>query len=187
MPPAGYQGQQLNQPRYFPQDRRESEGWKEGEKGEIGGPFKLGLKRRLDVWDFEMNLSEVGKIVDGGKQNNINTLQINIMSTAIQDWSAHYNAIAQEQQRSANAIPDRMPTLDSLNEMITNQTRIGECLKRMQHMMLQQQKDIEETQYMRDQGVRGPGSYDEEMSMYGDDMKNHGFGSEGKKRRGVCL
>jgi hypothetical protein len=57
----------------------------------------------------------------------------------------------------------------------------------MQHMMLQQQKDIEETQYMRDQGARGPGSYDEEMSMYGDDMKNHGFGSEGKKRRGVCL
>jgi hypothetical protein len=102
------------------------------------------------------------------------------MSGAIQEWSAHYNAIAQEQQRSANAIPDRMPTLDSLNEMISNQTRIGECLKRMQHMMLQ------ETQYMRDQGARGPGSYDEEMSMYGDDMKSHGFGSEGKKRRGVC-
>lgn len=134
-----------------------------------------------------MNLSEVGKIVDAGKRNDIDALQINIMSTAIQDWSAHYNAIAQEQQRSANAIPDRMPTLDSLNEMLANQTRIGECLKRMQHMMLQQQKDIEETQYMRDQGARGPGSYDEEMSMYGDDMKNHGFGSEGKKRRGVCL
>jgi hypothetical protein len=37
------------------------EGWKEGEKGELGGPFKIGLKRRLDVWDFEMNLSEVCK------------------------------------------------------------------------------------------------------------------------------
>jgi len=107
------------------------------------------------------------------------------MSGNIQEWAAHYNAIAQEQQRSVNAIPDRMPTLDSLNEMISNQTRIGECLKNMQHMMLQQRKDMEETQYMREQGARGPGSYDDEMSMYGDDMKNHGFGAEGKKRRGV--
>jgi hypothetical protein len=111
------------------------------------------------------------------------------MSASIQEWSSHYNAIAQEQQRSANAIPDRMPTLESLNEMITNQARIGECLKNMQHLMIQQRKDMEETQYMRDmreQGSRGPGSYDEEMSMYGDDLKNHGFGAEGKKRRGVC-
>jgi hypothetical protein len=108
------------------------------------------------------------------------------MSASIQEWSSHYNAIAQEQQRSANAIPDRMPTLESLNEMITNQARIGECLKNMQHMMIQQRKDMEETQYMREQGARGPGSYDEEMSMYGDDLKNHGFGVEGKKRRGVC-
>ncbi|KAE9375196.1 hypothetical protein N431DRAFT_334431, partial [Stipitochalara longipes BDJ] len=169
LPPSGYQGPPPppNQPRYYPQDRRESEGWKEGEKAEVGGPFKVGLKRRLDVWDFEMNLSE-----------------ISLMSTSISEWSQHYNAIAQEQQRSANAIPDRMPSLESLNEMISNQTRIGECLKNMQHMMIQQRKDMEETQYMREQGVRGPGSYDEEMSMYGDDMKNHGFGPEGKKRRG---
>jgi hypothetical protein len=108
-----------------------------------------------------------------------------MMSSAITEWSAHYNAIAQEQQRSANAIPDRMPTLESVNEMIISQAKIGECLKRMQHMILQQQKDIEETQYMRDQGARGPGSYDDEMSLYGDDLKNHGFSSEGKKRRGV--
>jgi hypothetical protein len=121
----------------------------------------------------------------GKKRDDINAHQINVMSAAIQEWSAHYNAIAQEQQRSVNAIPDRMPTLDSLNDMIVSQAKIGECLKRMQHMMLQQQKDLEETQYMRDQGARGPGSYDEEMSMYGDDIKNHGFGSEGKKRRGV--
>lgn len=114
----------------------------------------------------------------------MNLSEINVMSAQIHEWSAHYNAIAQEQQRSVNAIPDRMPTLDSLNDMIVSQAKIGECLKRMQHMMLQQQKDLEETQYMRDQGARGPGSYDEEMSMYGDDMKNHGFGSEGKKRRG---
>jgi hypothetical protein len=123
---------------------------------------------------------EVGK-----KRDDIDAHQINVMSAAIHEWSAHYNAIAREQQRSVNAIPDRMPTLDSLNDMIVSQAKIGECLKRMQHMMLQQQKDLEETQYMRDQGARGPGSYDEEMSMYGDDMKNHGFGSEGKKRRGV--
>ncbi len=42
-----------------------AEGWKEGEKGELGGPFKIGLKRRLDVWDFEMNLSEVCNLVNG--------------------------------------------------------------------------------------------------------------------------
>jgi hypothetical protein len=38
-----------------------ADGWKEGEKSEPGGPFKVNLKRRLDVWDFEMNLSEVCK------------------------------------------------------------------------------------------------------------------------------
>ncbi len=62
MPSAGYQGSQYTQPRYHPQDRREmADGWKEGEKSEPGGPFKVNLKRRLDVWDFEMNLSEVCK------------------------------------------------------------------------------------------------------------------------------
>jgi len=30
----------------------------------MGGPFKVGLKRRLDVWDFEMNLSEVSRVVN---------------------------------------------------------------------------------------------------------------------------
>jgi hypothetical protein len=42
-----------------------AEGWKEGDKSEAGGPFKVGLKRRLDVWDFEMNLSEVRSVVNG--------------------------------------------------------------------------------------------------------------------------
>jgi hypothetical protein len=65
IPPPGYQGPQYNQPRYHPQERRDlAEGWKEGDKGEVGGPFKVGLKRRLDVWDFEMNLSEVRSMVN---------------------------------------------------------------------------------------------------------------------------
>jgi hypothetical protein len=40
-------------------------------------------------------------------------------------------------------------------------------------------------QRMREQGNRLAGEYEDEMSLYGDDMKNHGYTSEGKKRRGV--
>jgi hypothetical protein len=32
----------------------------------------------------------------------------------------------------------------------------------------------------------GGGHYDDDMSMYGDDMRHHGLSLEGKKRRGVC-
>jgi len=63
----------------------------------MGGPFKLGLKRRLDVWDFEMKSIRGKRDVElGGKRSGIDNHQINIMSGAIQEWSAHYNAIAQE-------------------------------------------------------------------------------------------
>jgi hypothetical protein len=31
----------------------------------------------------------------------------------------------------------------------------------------------------------GGGDYDDDMSMYGDDINNHGFSSKGVKRRGV--
>ncbi len=35
---------------------------------------------------------------------------------------------------------------------------------------------------------RGQGAYDDELSMYGDGMKNHVFGgSDAKKRRGVRI
>ena len=184
MPPSSYQVPQFNQPRYQPQDRQElAEGWKEGEKGEVS--TRIGIKRKVMEWDFGVNLYEVGEIGERAR-TGVDFEQINMQSNMIQEWSAHYNAIASEQQRSTNAVPDRMPTIESVNDMIASQAKIGDCLKRMQHMILQQQKDIEESQNLRYEGARGPGSYDEEMSMYGDDMKNHGFGVEGKKRRGVC-
>lgn len=108
---------------------------------------------------------------DGSTSEEI--YQINMQSSALQGWSAHYNAIAQEQPRSTNTIPDRMPTLESVNDMIARQAEIGGRLRRIQ-------KNIIESQ-----GTRGPGSYDEDMSMYGD--APHGFGVEGKKRQGVCI
>ena len=100
------------------------------------------------------------------------------------DWSQHYNAIAQEQQRGLNMIPDRMPTLDNCKEMIEHGETIMVSLTRMKDMIQQQELHIMD-QRMREQGGKG-GEYDEEMAIYGDDMNKHGFGSEGKKqRRGV--
>jgi hypothetical protein len=107
--------------------------------------------------------------------------QINIASTALQEWSAHYNAIAQEQQRNHNTLPDRMPSMDSVEEMMRHQVNICTALQRMQSI-IHEQATID--QRMREQGNR-PGEYEDEMGMYGDDMKNHGYTSEGKKRRGV--
>jgi len=112
----------------------------------------------------------------------INPSQINISSSALQEWSAHYNAIAQEQQRSQNTLPDRMPTMESVDDMMRHQLKICTALQRMQSIILEQ-ASID--QRMREQGNRLAGEYEDEMSLYGDDMKNHGYTSEGKKRRGV--
>jgi hypothetical protein len=100
---------------------------------------------------------------------------------ALQEWSAHYNAIAQEQQRSTATLPARMPTMDSVEEMMKHQLRISTALSRMQSI-IHEQATID--QRLREQGNR-PGEYEDEISLYGDDMKNHGYTSEGKKRRGV--
>ena len=102
------------------------------------------------------------------------------------DWSHHYNAIAQEQQRGLNTIPDRMPTLDNCKEMLQHGDMIMFSLAKMKEMITQQEIHIMD-QRMREQGSKG-GEYDEDMAMYGDNIDKHGFGSEGKKqRRGVCL
>lgn len=101
------------------------------------------------------------------------------------EWSHHYNAIAQEQQRGHNMIPDRMPTLDNCKEMIEHGEMIMFSLTRMKDMINQQEIHMMD-QRMREQGGKG-GEYDDDMNMYGNDMDKHGFGnSEGKKqRRGV--
>lgn len=102
------------------------------------------------------------------------------------DWSHHYNAIAQEQQRGLNMIPDRMPTLENCKEMIDHGEAIMVSLARMKEMIQQQELHMMD-QRMRDQGGKG-GEYDEEMNVYGDDMNKHGFSAESKKqRRGVRL
>jgi len=106
-------------------------------------------------------------------------------SSQLNEWSKHYNAIAQEQQRSVNALPDRMPTLEAVNDMIERQETIRGCLASMKKIIEDQQHAAAADRQNRERGIKGPGDYDDEMSMYGDDMKNHGFGSEGKKRRGV--
>ncbi|KUJ18008.1 uncharacterized protein LY89DRAFT_746068 [Mollisia scopiformis] len=164
-PPPGQQVSIYNQSRYPPRDPRElADPWK-GEKQEPVS-FRQGVKRHLDVWDFENNLAE-----------------INISSSALHEWSAHYNAIAQEQQRPVSSLPERMPTLESVEDMLRHSLKISNALSNMQNIIRDQQDSLRE-QRMRDQGVRGPGEYEDEMSMYGDDMKNHGYGSEGRKRRG---
>jgi len=101
------------------------------------------------------------------------------------DWSQHYNAIAQEQQRGFNMIPDRMPSLDSCKEMMAHGEMLMNSLERLREMITQQEVHLRD-QRIRDQGGKG-GDYDEEMTMYGDGMDKHGFGgSAGKKqRRGV--
>lgn len=102
------------------------------------------------------------------------------------DWSHHYNAIAQEQQRGLNVIPDRMPTLDNCKEMIEHGEAIMVSLTRMKDMIMTQQEIHMMDQRMREQGGKG-GEYDDDMTMYGDNMDKLGFGnSECKKqRRGV--
>ncbi|KAH8601050.1 hypothetical protein B0O99DRAFT_589911 [Bisporella sp. PMI_857] len=153
------------QSRYNPRDERVLDGWKGKEEEKPPAGFQQGLKRHLDVWDFENNLA-----------------LINISSTLIQEWSRHYNQIAQEQQRQGN--PDRMPTEKSCQDMLEQQEKIYHALLRMKETIREQASYAAE-QRMRDNAAKGVGNYDEEMSMYDDGRESQGPGnSEGKKRRG---
>jgi hypothetical protein len=116
-------------------------------------------------------------------------MQISVSSGCIQTWAQHFHTITQEQQpRDSTTVPDRMPTLESCNEMLQNQDKIRVFLEKMRDMISQQHEQAAMIdQQNREHGVRGPGYYDDEMSMYNDDLKNQGFGGqENKKRRGVC-
>jgi len=55
MQPAGPQ-QVFTQPRYAPQNPREMKEWPPQEKTEV---FREGLKRHLEVYDFENSLAQV--------------------------------------------------------------------------------------------------------------------------------
>jgi hypothetical protein len=116
-------------------------------------------------------------------------VQISVSSGCIQTWSQHFHTITQEQQpRDRTAVPDRMPTLESCNEMLQNQEQIRVCLEKMRDMISQQDEQAAVMdQQNREHGGKGSGYYDDDMSMYNDDLKNQGFGGpENKKRRGVC-
>lgn len=80
-----------------------------------------------------------------------------------------------------------MPTLENVNEMLQHQDKIRVYLEKMRDMISQQNEHAAMMdQHMREQGGKGPGYYDNEMSVYGDDLKSQGFGGpESRKRRGV--
>ncbi|CAG8953404.1 hypothetical protein HYFRA_00010152 [Hymenoscyphus fraxineus] len=168
---AGPHDPSYNQPRYPREGRPGDEAWKvEDDRSHMAPvPFKQGLKRRYLVWDFENYLSS-----------------INVSSGALQSWSNHFHTITQEQQpRDPNGVPDRMPTLENVNEMLQHQDKIRMYLERMRDMISQQNEHAAMMdQHMREHGGKGPGYYDSEMSVYGDDLKSQGFGPESKKRRG---
>lgn len=77
-----------------------------------------------------------------------------------------------------------MPTIESVDEMIRNQEKINAGLHKMKSMIYEEAQNSAH-QRMRDQGIRGPGEYEDEMAMYGDDRQSLGYSSESKKRRGV--
>jgi len=114
----------------------------------------------------------------------ISNLQIDEKTTIIQEWSRNYSQIAQEQSRM---MPDRMPSALACDDMIMDMRRVMDALNRLKTIIHAQENELSE-QRMREHGGKRPGDYDEEMSMYGDDMRSQGYGgSDSKKRRGVCL
>lgn len=69
-----------------------------------------------------------------------------------------------------------------------HQQKIMHALQRMKETIHQQEYAAIADQRLRDHGGKNLGDYDDDISMYGDDMKSQGYGgSESKKRRGVCL
>ena len=80
-----------------------------------------------------------------------------------------------------------MPSLESCNDMLQHQDRIRGYLEQMRDMIREQHQHAAMQEQSRDHAGKGPGYYDNEMSMYSDDLKNQGYvGQENKKRRGVC-
>lgn len=95
----------------------------------------------------------------------------------------HYLPIARQQQRCVNTVPDGMPNSEECAAYLANAKTLFETMTQLKNMVCEQEQNQLADQRMREAGQR-PGAYDDEMSMYGDDMKNHGYG-ESKKRRGV--
>lgn len=171
IPTSAQPGPIFTQPRYDSGSQDPRDEWrspKDYEKPiDPGAACRQGIKRHLDVYDFEQNLT-----------------LINVSSVELSEWSGHYSRIAGEQPRGVNTIPDRMPTLDNIEEMLNRQAKIQSSLERLREMIKVNQDQMREDQHLREQRGKGISYYDDEMSMYGDDMKAYGYGPEGKKRRG---
>lgn len=132
--------------------------------------FRGSLKRNLDVWDFENNLAE-----------------INISSCALQEWSAHYNALAQDHQRSLSVLSDRLPTMDSIKDIRRHQEKIFNCLEHMTRIIndANQQSERVTVEQRAPDLVTRPLDYDDDLSSaHADEVKAHAFASDAKKRRG---
>jgi hypothetical protein len=143
----------------------------------------------LDVWEFENNLACVGSLKVDSWALLINVaIKVNVSSSSLQEWSRHFNTIAQEQQRSHSAIPARMPDLRSVDDMLGHTGKIQASLLRMKDSLIQQQHAAadEQSRIFGSHNAQMPAEYDEE-SVYGDERHIQGYnGSDGKKRRGVC-
>lgn len=151
-------------PRYAPQDGRANI---EPVKDRESAIWVHGLKRNLESWTFEDQLSA-----------------INIASGQIQTWSLNFHKIAQETTPIANL--ERMPSVEDCTVMLQTQDRIHVHLERLRDLIAQQNEYANMDHHrMREAAGKGSGFFDDEMSMYGDDMKNQAYGGpESKKRRG---
>ena len=104
------------------------------------------------------------------------------------DFSSYYHRIAQESQRSAPG-PERMPSMEECDNMLAHHNKIAYALQRIRDTVYEQQHVLADQQ-AREHGGKNPGDYDmDDASMYGDDLKNQGYGgSDAKKRsRGVRI
>ncbi|PQE25470.1 Zinc finger NHR GATA-type protein [Rutstroemia sp. NJR-2017a BBW] len=176
------------QPRYPPRDDRDSNaGWKDQKSPTQQHPHYQGVKRHLDVWEFENNLACVGYLKVDNWALLINmAIKVNVSSSSLQEWSRHFNTIAQEQQRSHSAIPARMPDIRSVDDMLAHNGKIQASLLRMRDSLIQQQHAAadEQSRIFGGHNAPMPAEYDEE-SVYGDERHIQGYnGADGKKRRG---
>ncbi|KAG9230967.1 hypothetical protein BJ875DRAFT_342507, partial [Amylocarpus encephaloides] len=187
----GPQEAPYNQGQYLlPRDPRVIEApWKGGVEEDRSRMVKQGLNHRFLVWDIENYLSSVRSVALDSITHLLTEGQVNVSSNAILNWSSHYHSITQEQQpRDPSGVPDRMPSLGSCDEMIDHLDNIRKYLEKMKSMISQQHAHAAMVdQHMRENGGKRP-YYDDEMSMYGEDLKSQGYGGpDNRKRRGRAV
>lgn len=111
-------------------------------------------------------------------------------SSALKEWSAHYNAIAQDRQLSSSVLTERMPSIDSLQEIRQHQQKIFVCLEQLTRIISEaDQQKGRATVEQRSQELNGqPRDYEEDTPMnHVEEPKSNSFTSEAKKRRGVSF